>query len=606
MKNLLLLIIFTYLITTVNGQVFVNEQFDNSDFPPEGWTISEHSENWSYVYSREAKGENLGEAKFNNAPFFTNGNTKFISPVIDLTGISSLTLQFKQALFFAYGTAYIGVSTRSGDGPWHNVWEEQLSDDLLPQLQTVIIDSEDVGSSDFQFCIYYSGTSYFLRTWYIDDILLYAPLEKDIKVLSIEGERYLVPEEDYTPISIVKNNGTVVQSFDMVCNIYKGVQPQLIYSDTILINNLNPEEELEAEFSALNLTDSDEVYQIEIKSLLEGDMDTSNDLRSKYVYTYTQQRQKVLLEIGTGVTCGFCPGAAMGADDLVENGEPVAVIEYHYFDHVNDPFSNEAAHIRTDYYNLYSYPTSIFDGILRYRGGSTNESLYEIFLPLVEERKSVKTSVFIEFATSATDKGYQVIVGVVKTAPILDGNYILHMAITESNIEYEWENQDELNFVERIMLPDANGTPIDLINNDIITQEYNFEVEEDWVPANLEVVVFVQNLYNKEVIASESENLLTLGAGENIASDISNVTIYPNPARNQVNFSINVTKDDTFINISVYDITGKLMATPARTNLNRGKNLLRWNPGTNIPQGVYIVKTAVGNRTYTNKLIINK
>ena len=56
------------------------------------------------------------------------------------------------------------------------------------------------------------------------------------------------------------------------------------------------------------------------------------------VIVFGQQvdRNKVILEIGTGTWCTYCPGAAMGADDLVANGHPVAVIEYHN----GDPFAN--------------------------------------------------------------------------------------------------------------------------------------------------------------------------------------------------------------------------------------------------------------------------
>ena len=31
-------------------------------------------------------------------------------------------------------------------------------------------------------------------------------------------------------------------------------------------------------------------------------------------------REKVLVEVGTGTWCGYCPGAAMGIDDLIANG----------------------------------------------------------------------------------------------------------------------------------------------------------------------------------------------------------------------------------------------------------------------------------------------
>jgi hypothetical protein len=606
MKYLLFLLLNTVIITSLNSQSFIDEKFNNSDFPPEGWSISENSENWSFSYTREAKGENLGEAKFGNSPFF-DGETKLISPVIDLSGINSLMLQFQHMMYFGYGySEYIGVSTRSGNSSWHNVWEIQVTDDMGPELQAITINSEDVGSSDFQFCIYFRGKSYHARYWYIDDILLYSPLEKDIKVKKIVGEKYFLPGAVYTPTAVLKNNGSEIQSFPVVCDIYKGTQPILIYSDTMFLNDFNPGEETELEYPATELTDTDEVYSVVVKSLLDGDMDTTNNMKSKYVYTYTLQRQKVALEIGTGVTCGYCPGAAMGADDLVANGEPVAVIEYHYFDHNNDPFSNEAAHIRTDYYGIYGYPTSFFDGILKYVGGDPNESLYEEFLPLVEERKNINTSIHIEFSSACrTTRGYHVTVQITRSAPVLDGEYVLYFVVTESNIAYEWENQDELNYVERAMLPNAEGTAIDLINNNQITLEFDVETEEDWDAENLEVVAFVQNLYDKEIINSFNEPLLTVSTEENIFSHVHAPYIFPNPATDLVNIKMKIDSPDTFIRISVYDMKGKLLAIPVSERQKKGVYTWQWEPGKELPQGVYIIKTTVNDQTYINKVIIH-
>lgn len=71
------------------------------------------------------------------------------------------------------------------------------------------------------------------------------------------------------------------------------------------------------------------------------------------VFAWAQvQRNIVILEIGTGVTCTFCPGAAMGAADLLANGCHVGVIEYHNYQASSDPFSNAYAATRTGYYGI--------------------------------------------------------------------------------------------------------------------------------------------------------------------------------------------------------------------------------------------------------------
>ncbi len=78
------------------------------------------------------------------------------------------------------------------------------------------------------------------------------------------------------------------------------------------------------------------------------------------VFSQAVQRDMVIMEIGTGVTCPYCPGAAMGAEDLLAAGCHVAVIEYHNYSPGSDPFSNAAAAARCSYYGISGYPTAFF------------------------------------------------------------------------------------------------------------------------------------------------------------------------------------------------------------------------------------------------------
>ena len=62
-------------------------------------------------------------------------------------------------------------------------------------------------------------------------------------------------------------------------------------------------------------------------------------LMSGYMFAQQVDRDKVLLEIITGTWCYYCPGAAMGAEDLIANGKEVAVVEYHTGDTYENTFS---------------------------------------------------------------------------------------------------------------------------------------------------------------------------------------------------------------------------------------------------------------------------
>ena len=89
-------------------------------------------------------------------------------------------------------------------------------------------------------------------------------------------------------------------------------------------------------------------------------------LLQAFLFAQNVEREKVVLEIGTGTWCQYCPGAAAAADQLVEEGKDVAVIEHHNGDNYDNTYSN----YRNDtYYNLSGYPTAHFDGSTEEVGG---------------------------------------------------------------------------------------------------------------------------------------------------------------------------------------------------------------------------------------------
>ncbi|HQO47399.1 MAG TPA: hypothetical protein PK617_04855 [Candidatus Cloacimonas sp.] len=65
------------------------------------------------------------------------------------------------------------------------------------------------------------------------------------------------------------------------------------------------------------------------------------------LFIFAVPRNLVVVEISTGTWCTYCPGAAMGADDLIANGQPVAIIE----NHTGDSFANVYSNARNSYYN---------------------------------------------------------------------------------------------------------------------------------------------------------------------------------------------------------------------------------------------------------------
>jgi PKD repeat protein len=206
-------------------------------------------------------------------------------------------------------------------------------------------------------------------------------------------------------------------------------------------------------------------------------------------------RQKVIVEISTGTWCTYCPGAAMGADDLVANGCQVGNIEYHN----GDPYTNDASNYRNSYYSVSGYPTAHFDGVLDYVGGSHTESMYPNYLPLYEQRMDVASDFTIDMYGDNNGSLYNIQLVITKVNGT-HGELTAHLVLTESEIVFAWQGQDHLNFVERLMAPDHYGTTVDFTNTDVVTLDLQFTMDASWIADNCELVAFVQNEDTKEIM----------------------------------------------------------------------------------------------------------
>lgn len=142
-------------------------------------------------------------------------------------------------------------------------------------------------------------------------------------------------------------------------------------------------------------------------------------------------REKVVLEIVTGTWCYYCPGAALGAEDLIANGHDVAVIEYHS----GDSYANTESNARNDYYGVTGIPDAYFDGIVNVGGGNHTQSMYSSYLPAYQQRIAIQSAFSIDMQVSAAGNDYTIDVTVTKEDEYTGTNLVFQLAVTESHIE---------------------------------------------------------------------------------------------------------------------------------------------------------------------------
>jgi hypothetical protein len=209
----------------------------------------------------------------------------------------------------------------------------------------------------------------------------------------------------------------------------------------------------------------------------------------------TVPRQMVALEIGTGTWCQYCPGAAMGADDLLSNGKLVGVVE----NHNGDPFANNYSNARNSYYNITGYPTARFDGTLSVVGGNHTTSMYPSYLPKYNTRIAKPSDVSMSMEVTNVGLDYTAVITVTKTSEWTALTPVLQFNVTQSNINYNWQGQTHLEHVNRLMVPDQSGTSVDFTSGDTQVYTLNYTLDAAWPVEDVEFIAFVQDNVGKEI-----------------------------------------------------------------------------------------------------------
>jgi len=270
-------------------------------------------------------------------------------------------------------------------------------------------------------------------------------------------------------------------------------------------------------------------------------------------------RELVVVEIATGTWCGYCPGAAMGAHDLLQNGHAVAIVK----NHNGDSFANTYSNARNTYYAITGYPTALFDGLNRIAGGSATQSMYGQYLPRVNARLAVPSHYTLAAFGAGSGTNWTVVVNVGKPEADDNTNVVLHASITQSGIPFNWGNQTTVENVNRLMVPNQNGTPITLNTGEQTAVTLNFTTQSAWPLEDLELVIWLQNTVTKEILQGKKYALNALPPADPVSTDM---LLFPDTSVNATN-----NLPLTFANMNDFAINGTISSSnpvfvPSATN----------------------------------------
>lgn len=201
-------------------------------------------------------------------------------------------------------------------------------------------------------------------------------------------------------------------------------------------------------------------------------------------------RECVLFEIFTGVRCPYCPAAANGIAQMMEEGLAIAPVAYHTTAFSTEEYYTNETNARANYYSISSYPTLKADGVTGMSGGgNANENMYSYYMNYYNQRINVPSPFTIDLSYEPVDgTSCRVNCTVTQVGDCNGSDVRVFIALTQSNINVGWQGMQGLHHVCRDMIPTQAGT---LFTGPTMTISETFEMH--WPKEDCYLTAWVQN-----------------------------------------------------------------------------------------------------------------
>lgn len=451
------------------------------------------------------------------------------------------------------------------------------------------------------------------RNWNIRGYVNTEGAEHDVKLVELKNcSGQVDPTNPIIPTVTLKNVGQNDEQFSVFCKIVDA-KGDTVYQDELQHRSLAVDEQDDYTFKPFS-AQPNTLYSAVAGLRLQTDTNPDYNQAAASFRTFVEQRQLVLVEIFTATWCHYCPSAANGADELITNGHPVAVIEYHTSDDYKDHQSKQ----RQSFYGLSGFPNACFDGAEVISGGSTDESLYPYYQAVVTEQYDMKTMCDVSIRTrNKADRQYHFDFHIANHGDYPSGDVRLFAAITESGIQEEWHGLTELDFVARMMIPrdsGALGNAFD-VEADSAVLSFDVQLDDSWAAEHCEIVAFVQNTDTREVYNTVKQQLTQTTQVDQSNSRQSRVDEfklydnYPNPFNmsTTIRFALN---GKTRATLDIFSVSGQKVRTLIDADLESGQHRLSWdgrdNNGRVVPSGLYVYRVRTEHGSVSKKLLLLK
>ena len=643
MKNkvkTLLLLLLAY--TGATAQVTILQQnFEQGTLPP-GWTRTQNTPSAGFEF-----GDNLASSYFSIPPHTkyaasnddkhddntTNANKadqdRLITPTLNLSSYNGVAITFSYYTTAAYGsTAHLEISTNNG-ASFNNLLDLAAG----PTWQTVTINLSSYLQNNIKLAFRHNDHNNWAEGLAVDDVRIYS-------LLSVNGESsaVLLPEYDVATVtsikSVITNRGTSpITSLKLEYKL-NGQTPVVQTFQSLNITSGNSDTLTFTTGADLSTPGQYDICVAIKETNGNAELEKSNDTICTTINTLSSLPvKKVLLEEATGAWSQFAPDGFVNAANIASNYANAIVVTHHN----SDAMVNEYSTIFNNEF-ISAYPAGTIDRY-DFDGNYTIERNRGEWETKVLERLQAITPVAVSVKSQTWDSVTRIFTAVVEAdfKGNVTGDIRMNLMVVEDSVTGTGTGFDQVNYyntvsghpfygagnpivghvhrnVVRTMLGGTWGTsgilPASIPYNTQYTYTYSDTLPIDQNENRIKLVALVQqydqnkskrDILNSEVVAldltPEAPSVIKKQPSETVTT-----RIYPNPFSTQLNIEFNLTRSAN-TQITVTDLSGRVVAQPAAGYYNNGAHSVEWNAGNTAP-GLYFVNIETEYSRLTQRVIL--
>ena len=612
-------------LSGMSNRVTLLEEGFETAVPPAGWSVM--SSGASYTWDQATVG-NSGDysAVVQYGPYGAYQDEWLVTPAIDASGVSVLTLEFAEAEdYWADWGLYhdIMVSTTVPDDPaaFTSALHMTPANHTIESWSLATVDlSAYAGNETLYVAFRYQGE--YADNWLIDDVRLFEPFEHDVQFSAIDPLiDYVLPGTVFTPQVTVENIGQNTETFYV--RLVTDINGTVLSDDLVLVSDLARGASATVDFPAFTTMVGS--YTMVATTMLETDMDTNNDLGLGQVHCWTEDRTPFGI-LYTEWGCTPCVGANQALDAWYPlQGNDATLMRVHvWWPAGTDPMY--LANIPQCRYlqgmtptTVNSVPTPYMDNLL---------SAWDLSFATWEEGIQMAYDASAAVPSPLTlDLGYNAETGQVEVfidianELLVNGDYRLFVGVTEDGVQNLGPNGEPVhNQCFRMLFPDTEGVAL-THNSGLGVYSVPLTLDPNWAFEQLRAVAWVQE-YPGGIVLNAGTRFLTegvVGIDDDYGYDdeveeadapalLTRVaSAYPNPFNPMTTIKFSVAREQQ-VTLSVFNMNGQRVTTLVDGVFAAGEHPVQWNgtdtAGRGVASGNYIVHMQSEDGVSTSKLML--